>query len=482
MFFLFPTIGCKKIIEVDAPATSLTSGNVFSSDETAISFLNGIYTNFGQEGSGILLLPVYTGLSSDELRVRDELTFETFVNHYKNTLFASGATYNYWTPAYYTIYRCNAGIEGLNASSKLTLRIKQQLLGEVKFMRALMYINLLNIYGNVPLVVSTDLEVNRKVSRTPATEVYDQVILDLKEAKDLLSSSYLEKDLVASSSTTSRIRPTKWAALALLARACVYAGRYPEAETASSEVIANTTLFSLPTLPNAFLATSREAIFQIQPTSSAEYNTIEGNYLLLSSSGPELVAGPRAFYLNSPLLSAFESGDPRRVEWVGSVTPMGSTTTYFYPRKYRLGNPSVPGIEYSMILRLAEQFLIRAEARIKQGGAKIADGIADLNAVRTRSRNSATAQTPNLLPDLSLAMGQEDAMRAVWHERQVEFFAEGGHRWFDLKRSGKIDETMMAVSIVKGSIWQGYQQLYPIPPSELSLNPSLRGSQNPGYQ
>jgi hypothetical protein len=123
-----------------------------------------------------------------------------------------------------------------------------------------------------------------------------------------------------------------------------------------------------------------------------------------------------------------------------------------------------------MVLRLGEQYLIRAEARAQQGkvtGAGSAEE--DLDAIRTRAGLSPTT-----------ASTQAQMLDAILQERRVELFAEWGHRWLDLKRTNTIDQVMSVVAPSKGGVWESYKALYPIPFNELLLNPKLK-PQNPGY-
>lgn len=470
--------GCKKLIEVDPPANSLVSGNVYASDATAAAFVSGIYTTFGQ--SDAMLVGAYTGLSSDELSILGTQESLDLINYYKNTLSSLPSPgYNCWEPIYPLIYRCNVAQEGISSSSSLTPKVKQQLLGETKFMRALFYFYLSNLYGGVPLVLTADYKTNSNISRSSVQDVRSQILKDLTDAQSLLSKDYLEADAQISKSTTMRVRPTYWAATALLARVQLYSGDYIAAESTASKVIENTVLFNLPALNSVFLNTSKEAIFQIQPTQSLFRNTIEGSFLVLPSTGPTTNFLTPAF-ISESLINSFTEGDGRKSNWMNSVVT--GTKTYYYPNKYKLGDNSTPGSEYSMILRLGEQFLIRSEARILQGGAKIAEGIADLNMLRNRARSTATSAVPNPLPALPLNLPQDQAIVALAKERRNELFVEGGHRWFDLKRTGKLNEVMAVECISKNSVWESYQSLWPIPNSEIKQNPGLKGQQNPGYQ
>ncbi len=159
------------------------------------------------------------------------------------------------------------------------------------------------------------------------------------------------------------------------------------------------------------------------------------------------------------MLNAFEPGDLRKAKWLNSTVIGGQI--YFYPFKYKIRSGR-PVTEYYMVLRLAEQYLIRAEAEAKLND--LSDAIADLNIVRSRAG----------LPNTS-ATTQAQLLAAIKHERQVELFCEWGSRWFDLKRTGDIDAVLGA----EKTGWSSTDSLYPIPFSEIQANPFL--TQNTGY-
>jgi hypothetical protein len=126
-----------------------------------------------------------------------------------------------------------------------------------------------------------------------------------------------------------------------------------------------------------------------------------------------------------------------------------------------------------MVLRLAEQFLIRAEAEANLGD--MGDATADLNVVRARAGlGASTILTANsTLPE---------ADTALLHERQVELFTEWGNRWFDLIRTGVVNSVMGTpggVCAAKGGVWNVDDILYPISVNEIESDPHL--TQNPGY-
>ena len=137
--------------------------------------------------------------------------------------------------------------------------------------------------------------------------------------------------------------------------------------------------------------------------------------------------------------------------------------TYYYPFKYKERLATSPVKEYNIVFRLAEQYLIRAEARAQLNNLMAAKN--DLNLIRTR------ANLPAIIVNDKAAI-----MLAIEHERQIELFAEWGHRWFDLKRTNRSGSVL---GPLKGSNWQMSDTLYPLPQVQLDLNVNLH--QNPGY-
>jgi hypothetical protein len=463
--------GCKKLVEVPPPITSTNADNVYSSDATAAAVLTGIYTTLSQGyfASGTTSISFYAGLSADELTLFSGVGNISQISYYTNALSGVNSGFESWNTIYSYIFTANSAIEGLNNSGSLTPTVQQQLIGEAKFIRAFCYFYLVNLYGDVPLVMSTNYKINAVLSRTPKAQVYQQIITDIKDAQNLLSSNYLDGTLL--SNTTERVRPTKWAATALLARTYLYTDSFANSEAQATAVINNSTLYALDTLNGVFLKNSTEAIWQLQPVNSG-FNTSEASLYIIPPTGPDAYSYP--VYLNTNLLNSFEIGDQRKVNWIDSVIPPPGTTTFYYPYKYKSNlydiNITSPAAmsEYLMVLRLGEQYLIRAEARAEQGDIQGAQ--ADLNTIRNRA---------GLLPTATST--QSDLLAAILHERQVELFTEWGHRWLDMKRTGTVDAIMGTdgACAAKGGNWNADWQLYPLPVSDIQKDPNL--VQNKGY-
>jgi hypothetical protein len=454
---------CKKFIEVEAPYTSFNGENVYTTDATAISAVTALYTKLGYADASVNRPSYYLGLSSDELTLFSGSNSQELVGLYTNDLTAAAAP-SLWSQFYPNIYLANAAIESLMKSNSLTPEVNQQLLGEVKFMRAFYYFYLVNLYGDVPLVLTTDYKQNTLMTRTSATVVWQQIISDLKEAKDLLNTNYVGADVISTSATTERVRPNKSTASALLARSYLYNQDWANAEAQANDVIGTVSLYDTVSLSNAFVKNpiiNKEAIWQIQSTTTG-WNTNDARVFILPATGPS--PGSYPFYLNKRLVNSFEAGDNRRSSWIKGIKV--GVDSFYYAYKYKSAILNAPVIEYITVFRLAELYLIRAEARAQLGD--IAGAKADLNLIRARARLSSTS-----------ANTKDELIIAILKERRVELFGEWGLRWFDLKRTNTADLVMSVETPLKGGAWQGIDKFYPIPLNELIANPNL--TQTPGY-
>jgi starch-binding outer membrane protein, SusD/RagB family len=478
IYFIFLSLlfSCKKLTEAGDPKDKITDENVFKNEQSAISALSGIYITMGDDFSGIESISAVVALSPDELNVFPGTTRDMQVNVFQNSInVLNGSIPSFWKNLYNYIFRCNTIIQGIEASKELAPNAKNQLLGEAKLLRGFFYYYIVNLYGNASIVLTNRYKENINLSRADKLEVYHQILADLKDAKDLLSDQYLDGDLHSYQDVVEKVRPSKWVASALLARVYLSVSQWHDAEEEASAIINNTDLFALSPINKVFLKNSSEAIWQIQPSRN-HINTNDAVTFIIPATGP---GGTTPFYLSNQLLSSFENNDKRALpgNWIDSLIykPDGmANDTLFYPYKYKNNSyddhSASPAdlTEYIMVLRLSEQYLIRAEARAQQN---IIEGSRDdLNMVRARAGLSGTA-----------ANDQPGLINAITHERQVELFTEWGHRWIDLKRTGTVDEVMKLVTPLKapGTEWKSYQQLYPLPLDDLRYGPNLR--QNDGY-
>ncbi|HVY74466.1 MAG TPA: RagB/SusD family nutrient uptake outer membrane protein [Puia sp.] len=438
---------CRKYVDIPPPQDQLVSQSAFADDNTATATVVGIYTDmnsFNYQFTNTLgnFMPA---MSADEFYY----AFTSFDAFKLNSLLPSNSYVSIlWSEPYSYIYHANAVLEGLKNSSGLSSGVKDRLTGEAEFVRAFCHFYLVNYFGDVPLILNTDYKTNTNLPRTPAADVYAAIISDLTDAVNRIPDDYPDGE---------RIRPNKSAANALLARAYLYTGKWAEAEATASLVIDDAQYQLLPDLTQVFLKNSGEAIWQLRTVNTSTYgvNTWEGFNIVPATPTS------RAYYnLYDQLVNAFEPGDQRKAQWTGTYTTSGTTYHFLYKYKTRTSSPVS---EYSMVFRLAEQYLIRAEARIQQD--KLDEGRDDLDALRSRAG----------LADLPTAMSKDDLLLAVEQERRVELFGEWGHRWFDLKRTNRADAVLGA----EKPTWTPTAVLYPIPSTAILTNLNLK--QNPGY-
>jgi starch-binding outer membrane protein, SusD/RagB family len=442
----FLLLACDEFVNIDPPHTDLIKATVFKSDATADAAMIGIYYDMKQTGfaSGSSnSITFYVTYSADEQLNYSVDDFQEFNDNELTP--ENGFVLQLWSDMFKTILKANSLIEGLAASQTLSEGLKIQLEGEAKFVRAFCYFYLVNLFGDVPLVMTTDYVTNANIARTPSVEVYQQIINDLKDAQDLLPRNY-------TFAGDERVRANHGAATALLARTYLHMGEWGNAEIEATRIIQNTGLYTLVSdLDSVFHRNSTEAILQFHTTFwPNDYFT----FLVYEVYGP--VYGS----LRHEFPDKFEGNDQRLIKWVRSLTVGGKT--YFFPGKYK---NDTKGEEYSTLFRLAEVYLIRAEARAQQDD--ISGSQDDLNTIRERAGL-----------DETLANDKETLLAAIEYERIVELFTEQGLRWLDLKRTNRADAVLAPI---KGSTWQPTDVLYPIPLSQLLNDPAMKDAQNPGY-
>jgi len=446
---------CEDWLEIEAPDNKIVSEVVFNDEATAISAMAGIYNQLvinSFSGGWQDSVTALAGLSADELNYI-RTTNLSFTEFEENEITPTNANNSdLWSSAYNMIYMTNSLLEGLENSNALADGTKNKLEGQAKFVRAFTYFYLVNLYGEIPLLLTTDYQINALAARNAKEEVYQQIIADLTNSIDLLDSTYTNGERTFANRNT---------AMAFLARVFLYQEDWQEAENLSNEVIEQSGTYSLlEDLDEVFLANSQEAIWQISPLGNggSQTQTNEGSIFIIHPIFSFLAN----FELQDSLVSSFDNEDQRLSHWIGYHEGMDSHYAY----KYKDWNSSDNLTEYSMVLRLAEQYLIRAEARARQGNLSAA--ITDVDKIRQRAGLE-------LLADTNPEINKEDLIEMILEERRKELFTEWGHRWLDLKRTEKATATLSN----QKTGWENTDVLYPIPAEERSKNPNL--DQNPGY-
>ncbi len=444
LIILLGMTSCEDFVQVDPPKTSLSANAVFENDKDALSVVAGVYSRMYQ-GSNLITssITTLTGMYSDELINHYNQTH--YMEIFQNQITASNSNISsMWAEFYRYIYTANAILEGIEGSDKLSEAVKKVLEGEARFIRAFCYFYLVNLFGDVPIVTATDYNENSVLSRNTVTEVYDLIINDLLIAEDILDKDY---------QSSQRIRPNAFTVSALLARAYLYTEDWANAELMAGKIIDEVGLYNLDAdLNNVFLIASTETIWQVEAVFSP-FNTFDGiNYILTRKPTYGVSMTPE-------LANAFDPDDNRSTHWVGFISPGGED--YYFAYKYKVRYSYDSPTEYLKVFRLAEQYLIRAEARAQQGD--ITGAQADINAIRNRA--GLTDTPANDVNSLLLAIEQE---------KRFELFVEWGHRWFDLKRTNRAEAVLTGKPNLDAN-----DLLFPIPLQEILNNPNM--TQNPGY-
>ncbi len=439
---------CKKLIVIPQnPPSLITQQEQFADSATTMSAVAGVYTY--DTGSGFAYsdgsLTYCTGLSADELSTIISSDVQQFYSYTLTPL--NGGITNLWGYPYQSIYEVNAVLTGITNNNALSTPFQKQITGEMEVVRALYYFNMVNLFSGVPLVTTTTYAATDRLSRSPATAIYAQVKADLADAKKKLTAAY---------PSSGHIRPNLYTAVALLAKVNLYQGNWQNAYNEADSVIRLGGYNLEPNLNNVFLDGSVEAIWQLPANGLYNVYTDAANF------EPQYAGATPNYQVTPFLLNAFETGDQRLQDWIGSTSV--NNQTLYYPNKYKNISPTAIPVEDQMILRLGELYLIRAEAAAHLNN--LTQALTDINTIRQRA---------GLLPNPADAASQTTVLNAVMRERRVELFCEWGNRWFDLKRTG-------TAAAVLGSEKTGFSAnaaLYPLPQTQIQLDNLL--IQNPGY-
>ena len=445
---------CEDFVDIDSPNFQMVTQDVYSKEKTTIAAVQGIYNQLYVAYFSTYGVSLLGAMSGDILMARTD-TYLPFDQHELFSMNTPDASFNQniWSSSYNIIYLTNRALEGLKTAN-INDDLRKNLRGQVLFIRAFTYFYLTNIYGDVPLLLTSDYEANSIAPRNLAEEVWKQIESDLDKAITLLNNT-------TEYTNDERSYVNRSAAEALLARVHLYQDDWSNAEIFSSKVINRSDLYGLEAnSEDVFRANSKEAIWQIAPDGVNNFVPREANqFVLLVNNTGTTITGNTA--LTDDFVNTMDALDNRRL-WVGESRT--ETEHFYFAEKYWFDNNGEIQ-QYSTPMRLAEQYLIRAEARVKQN--KLAEAISDLDQIRARAGIDLIAHVkPNI--------DQQALLDSILLGRKRELFAEWGHRWFDLKRIGKVN------TVFNGRpTWQSTDELYPIPGGERLKNPFL--TQNDGY-
>ncbi len=465
-------ISCEDDLDV-RPNDAQTVTDFLNNPNNAIQLVNGVYNKQLDYNMYSFSWIGMTSITSDDAdkgstptdygadkHKMDNLTFEAIDISFQDV----------WTGRYQAIYRANNALFYLE---QLTIdqTLKDRLIGEVRFLRALFYFDLVRCFGGVP-VVTTKIDLNDNTAineivntRKSVEETYAQIEADLLDAIDRLplKSAYGSNDLG---------RASKGAAQALLAKAYLYQEKWQQAYDMAGEVISSGQYALLDDYGQVWREAGEnqsESIYEVQATLTKgilQYTDVQG-----PRGTPDLGWG-----FNSPsinLANAYEPGDLRKastimfvpgVLWDGFIAP----TTWTNPRyNYKAYQSSIAEswngnkgetAKNLRILKYSDVMLIRAEAGYHAGGGDVA---AMINEIRQRAG----------LDPLGTVTLQD-----IWKERRLEMAMEHD-RWFDLVRTGQAVSAMAAHG---KTFVPGKHEVFPIPAQEIVKSGGLL-IQNPGY-
>jgi len=379
---------------------------------------------------------ITSDLAADNLTYPTDATSADYAEIDNNVISTeNGVVEEIWSSIYSSINVANSVIDKVPGMTDMTDDEKAAALGELYFLRGLNHFNLMNYFGAIPIKITATVGTkNLTVPRNTTTEVFTQIITDL---------TYAEAHLPASAST--KTRASKYAVTALLARVYLYQGNYALAYEKANTVITKGGYTLLPAFSDIFAADgSAETIFEV------EFDALDRNRIA-EYNFPKVLNGRAGVKPDPDLVSAYTAPDER------FVASIADSVTYNYAKKYNdlsLGDKNV------IVLRLAEMYLIRAEAEAHLATGVISNVQSDINTIRNRAGLVNTD-----------AATMSDLLLAIEKERRLEFAFEG-QRWFDLVRTNR------AINVLP-NVKKTYQMLFPIPLSEINSNSKM--TQNPGY-
>ena len=422
------------VLDVE-PQNSIPASEAFKNKNDLERGILGAYNSFQSLSYYGRTYGIFSDLAADNLSHPDNATAVAYAEVDNNTILPENTSVEgIWIAIYDGLNVVNNVIAKVDGIPDMNEAEKNEAYGELYFIRALHHFNLVNYFGDIPIKITPTVGIgNINAPRDPVNAVYTQIISDLLFASDHLQSS------------GSKIRASRDAANALLARVYLYGKDYTNASTFATTVINDANSSLMPDYADIFGEGTAESIFEIDFNALDRNRIAEYNFPLSENGRGEVRP-------STDILGSYEPNDER---YAATYAFSGTTP---YAIKY---DDLSTGSENVIVLRLAEMYLIRAEAQVHLQGSPSAIRD-DINVIRNRAGLGNVSFTS--YPELLLA---------IENERRHEFAFEG-HRWFDLVRTERAVEILPTVIHVN-------QTLFPIPLSELITNTNPGMYQNPGY-
>ena len=486
MFFLL--IGCSKAYLEKDPITDYNPNGYYSTTAAAKQGLYGVYDMLQKDGTyNRYLWSVVHGRSDDG----NEAAGDSYDRLKDFSDDASTPAHNEgWIMHFQGITRANSLINGLEESTTVPAAEKVRIIAETKFLRALYYFNLVNIFGGVPIITKPLSPSEANIPKNTVEEVYKQIETDLLAA---IAGLPLSKSLIAA----EKGRATKGSAQTLLARAYLFQGNYAEAAKLSLDVI-NSNQYILT--PNAtgfrtnFLIAGEngpESIFEVQysdANASKGWAQEEGNQgsnwlrpgFIGGWSGEMFNKSFREKGVTRPVaLQGIDENDPRRKYTLtvpNTNLPLDGDLGYMVPANTV---PQTSAKHWStayingyndainwVVLRYAEVLLMRAEALI-EANQNLGEATNRINEVRSRVGLAA----------IPVGKNQTELRDIVRYERRIEL-AQELTRYWDLRRWNLLPEAMKIAEKIN---YQPKFKYAPIPQIQIDLSQKVL-KQNDGYK
>lgn len=447
--------GCKSTLDVD-PTTVVPDDKAISDAVSARAALAGAYDALQSTSYYAEVMLTWGELSADN--ASHSGTFTSYADADQNVLTSdNGQIESTWDAIYDAINRTNVLIAKIPDTPGLTDGEKNQIVGEAHFLRALHYHSLVKLWGDVPIRTAPVASITEasEVTRATVAEVYAQILSDLQQAEALMTNQRQTRagSLGAVRALRARVRLYR----ASPGRTGMNTADWSTVETAANDVLAMGGYGLAPAYSDLFSAIGSdtpEDIFRVRFTDQDAFWA--GYYYLVKTLGGRYEVAP-----TTSIRNAYETGDARRT-WSIKADP--ARATRFYASKF----PTPTGTEHPHVIRLAEIYLIRAEARARQGN--LLGAIEDYNLLRARAGLPLHVLGVNVTDQTSVLI-------AIARERRVELAFEGD-RWPDLVRTGQVVPVMTAHRT--SPAFAAHQALYPIPQNEIDVT-NGRLTQNQGY-
>ena len=464
---LFQLSGCEAILDKE-PIAILDAGSFFQTENDAVQSINAAYNPLIFNNANNNFLWAFAEVTGDAAIPGGDgsrpgiVEMETFSYTPRTEELNS-----YWKLQFKGITQCNLVLDNI-VKVNMPEGSKNQIIGEALFLRSYYYFLLTQVFGDVPLYLKVTPPDQLKIKKSSKADIYKQISSDCDKAANLLPLSH-------NGSNTGRA--TKGAALALAAKVSLYVNDYNKVLEYTSKIKALNTYKLVKDYRENFMKLSQnntESVWEIQHT-NLELGV--GNFINQWWASIKFLG--YGFAEVTPLyVSVFEPNDPRlkftvamnNDPYFGLIYKNSFSSTTYSPRKFLQPNSELTqkadgDINYPAI-RYAEVLLWEAEALIELG--RMQEALAPLETVRARAR--AQTAVPGTLPAIT-STNQVTLRQAVRRERQTELGFEL-HRFFDLVRWGIAAESLPGFQ-------KGKHEVFPIPQTEIDLNPSLL--QNPNY-